>query len=105
MAKISNVREFVPELWSEQIIKEFKFHIHRNHITMKRSKGERLLRAAAQGASQEELDKIDNDEPTATVGELYDFLKEEWANDAADALRYAIDADIMGNLSTGARTK
>lgn len=104
MAKISNVREFVPELWSEQIIKEFKFHLNMNSISL-RTKGERLLRAAAQGASQEELDKIDNQPEHVTTGELYEYLKDEWTNDAADALRYAIDADIMGNLSTGARTK
>jgi len=102
MTTLSNT--FIPELWSEQIIKDFKFNLT-GAIVQKQSKGTRLLRAAALGVPQEEIDKIDNEPDYVTTGELYEYLKDEWTNDAADALRYAIDADIMGNLSTGARTK
>lgn len=104
MAKVKNVRDCVPELWSEQVIKQFQFDLGISAIS-RRSKGERLLRAAAQGASQEELAKIESQPEYVTTGELYEYLTNEWTNDAADVLRYSIDADIMGRLSTGARKK
>jgi hypothetical protein len=50
---------FIPELWSTAVIDQFKQTILTRPILKRRSKGERLLRAAAQGASQEEIDRID----------------------------------------------
>ena len=98
--------KFVPELWSQAVLDEFK----KNISIKRRSKGERLLRAAAKGASQEEIDKIDAEGDGFTTGELYGYVKQAWADDAADALAYAIDRDILNSarnetLSTGARTK
>lgn len=88
--------KFVPELWSQAVLDEFKKSISIKH----RSKGERLLRAAAQGASQEEIDKIDSEGDGFTAGELYGYVQQAWADDAADALAYAIDNDILRRVST-----
>lgn len=89
--------KFVPELWSQAVLDEFKKSISIKH----RSKGERLLRAAAQGASQEEIDKIDSEgDSFFTAGELYGYVQQAWADDAADALAYAIDNDILRRVST-----
>ena len=101
MAKISDLRTFIPELWSEQIIKEFKFNLGKRGI-LNRSKGERLLRAAAKGASPEELAKIEHESDYLTAGELYDYIQSTFAEDAA-AMRSSINASIMGDMSTGPR--
>lgn len=100
MAKIrtmATASKFVPELWSQVVIDEFK----KNISIKRRSKGERLLRAAAQGASQEEIDKIDAEGDGFTTGELYDYIQKQWTADAADALAHSIDNDILSGLSSG----
>lgn len=96
---VSKNRAFIPELWSQQVVDSFKLDLNKLFIK-RRSKGERLLRAAARGASQEEIDKIDADEDTVTQGELYDYVQKRYTDDAADALALAMDAHILGNLST-----
>lgn len=57
-------KPFVAELWSQAVLDEFK-----KNVAMAfgwRTKGERLMRAVAMNASQEEIDKIES-------GELYEY--------------------------------
>ena len=69
--------EFIPELWSEEILFNYKT---RTIGIKRRTRGEKLLRAAAQGASQEEIEAIEKgkDFPsTMTTGEFYAWCKQE----------------------------
>lgn len=69
--------EFIPELWSEEILFNYKTRIIG---IRRRTRGEKLLRAAAQGASQEEIEAIEKgkDLPsTMTTGEFYEWCKQE----------------------------
>ena len=77
--KIKN--NFIPELWSKELIEIFKKDARRTS----RSYGSRLLRAAAKG---EDWTKIQRKE-------TYDEIN---TDDAADALAYAIDTDVLNSL-------
>lgn len=77
--KIKN--SFIPELWSEELIEIFKKDTRRTS----RSYGSRLLRAAAKG---EDWTKIQRKE---TYDEIF-------TDDAADALAYAIDNNVLNIL-------
>ncbi len=90
---------FIPELWSEQLVKMYRKNIVWD-FPKKRSYGERLLRAAAKGASQEEIDNIKRDDDQywwrinsngITTQQFYEYMKEQLEHeDATDAMGYSM---------------
>ena len=59
---------FLAEVWTKALLDAYKDNLMAKiNIPPKRSKGTKLLRAAAKGASQEEIDKIDRDEETEFI--------------------------------------
>jgi hypothetical protein len=78
---------FIPEVWSKSLLETFKQEITINMLP-KRSYGARLLRAAAKGEDWTKIKREVN-------------IREEYANDAADALAYQLDADILNSLRNG----
>jgi hypothetical protein len=79
MAKIKN--SFNPKIWSEESLIHFREEIRINS----RSYGTRLLRAAAKG---EDWTKIKQEEN----------IHDRYTNDAADALAYQLDANVLNSL-------
>lgn len=75
---------FIPELWSQQLTDTFKEQLVLHSIP-KRSYGERLLRAAAKGEDWTKIKREEN-------------IHERYTSDAADALAYQLDADILDSL-------
>ena len=69
---------FIPELWSREVIATFKQQLR----VSSRSYGDRLLRAAARG---EDWTNIKREES----------LHESFTNDAADALAYQLDRNVL----------
>jgi hypothetical protein len=80
--------DFIPEIWSQQMVDTFKEAITINMIP-KRSYGSRLLRAAAKGEDWTKIEKTEEDP------------HERFTNDAADALAYSLDRDILKRISDG----
>lgn len=83
--------------WREKIVFDA---VNRTIDIKRRTKGEKLLRAAAKGACQEEIEAIDEDRDTMTIGDFYEWCKTELRTDDplavdcspshfADAARYS----------------
>lgn len=72
---------FIPELWSQKLMDSFTQSIN----IKQRSYGERLLRAAAKGEDWTKIKRKEN-------------INERFTSDAADALAYAIDRNVLNSL-------
>jgi hypothetical protein len=77
-------QKFIPELWSTEMLSIRKTELVYNFP--KRSYGDRLLRAAAKGEDWTKIKRVEDPHETYT-------------DDAADALAYAVDRDILNIFS------